>query len=551
MKLKVNWNKRIFIFAIILALFRTGSMLFYMNDLKYSDSALGIEMICGITVLRFIFYLVLFYEGMMWIDRKISSVNVPQTTQNTPNNSSKILLKDYMVYAIAWMIPLLIKYPGAIQWDTWALFEEFRTGNITTFHSVFYMVIMGNLVGVFESLGYPNFGLYLFVFLHYLVYVLIFGYSVNVLRKIGASDKSVFIYRLITIFNPYIMGYIGVAIKDTVFALYIMGVCILMAEYYWTVNNQAEGDIFKPYKFVFMATMMVLACLTRKNGIYIFALTFLILLVIYLKKKSDRMIILTYLIAIVAYCVLSFGLNHYYQAAPGSIREAFSLPFQQTARYAKMYDDEVTDEEREAIDGVLSYEKIRERYNPRISDPVKGKYKENKAALPAYFKVWLKQFFKHPMCYVAATWEQNYYMFVPEAEVENIALFQDIDNGYELGEHVIISEQTDMYEDIFSVPDRLKKYQQWIVDWFYELGHLPIVGYVWNLSVSVYALFIIQWIFSNYFSGKDYSLLPMWGSLLSAIAGPAIQGHPRYLFMIMYSIPFFTIYAIVNSKKKA
>ena len=86
------------------------------------------------------------------------------------------------------------------------------------------------------------------------------------------------------------MGYIGVAIKDTVFALYIMGVCILMAEYYWTVNNQAEGDIFKPYKFVFMATMMVLACLTRKNGIYIFALTFLILLVIYLKKKLARRI---------------------------------------------------------------------------------------------------------------------------------------------------------------------------------------------------------------------------------------------------------------------
>ena len=28
-------------------------------------------------------------------------------------------------------------------------------------------------------------------------------------------------------------------------------------------------------------------------------------------------------------------------------------------------------------------------------------------------RVWLKEFFRHPLCYVEATWNQNYYVFAP------------------------------------------------------------------------------------------------------------------------------------------
>ena len=42
----------------------------------------------------------------------------------------------------------------------------------------------------------------------------------------------------------------------------------------------------------------------------------------------------------------------------GSIKEALSIPFMQTARYVVAYDSEVTEEERNAINNVLEYDTL-------------------------------------------------------------------------------------------------------------------------------------------------------------------------------------------------
>lgn len=69
-------------------------------------------------------------------------------------------------------------------------------------------------------------------------------------------------------------------------------------------------------------------------------------------------------------------LTRHYNIEPGGIQEALSLPFQQTARYVKEHEEEVTQEEKEAIKGVLAYNKLGKYYNPKISDPVKATYKK-------------------------------------------------------------------------------------------------------------------------------------------------------------------------------
>ena len=72
-------------------------------------------------------------------------------------------------------------------------------------------------------------------------------------------------------------------------------------------------------------------------------------------------------------------LNRHYNIEPGGIQEALSLPFQQTARYVKEHEEEVTQEEKEAIKGVLAYN-------------------------------------KHPVTYIEATMNQNYYLVYPLVE---------------------------------------------------------------------------------------------------------------------------------------
>ncbi len=56
--------------------------------------------------------------------------------------------------------------------------------------------------------------------------------------------------------------------------------------------------------------------------------------------------------------------------------------------------------------------------NPKISDPVKATYKKKATTkdLTAYFKVWVQQGLKHPVTYIEATMNQNYYLVYPLVE---------------------------------------------------------------------------------------------------------------------------------------
>ncbi len=69
--------------------------------------------------------------------------------------------------------------------------------------------------------------------------------------------------------------------------------------------------------------------------------------------------------------VVTFILTAVYDIEKGSIREMLSLPFQQTGRYVLTYSDEVTDQERQAIDKILDYDSLSDGYNPLLADYVK------------------------------------------------------------------------------------------------------------------------------------------------------------------------------------
>ena len=92
-------------------------------------------------------------------------------------------------------------------------------------------------------------------------------------------------------------------------------------------------------------------------------------------------------------------------------QEALSVCFQQTARYVKYHGDEVTGEEEAAIKKVLAYKKLAKKYQPALSDPVKGTYKSEVTStdLKNYFKVWLQMGLK-PIENGHRKWFQNLFV---------------------------------------------------------------------------------------------------------------------------------------------
>ena len=79
--------------------------------------------------------------------------------------------KQYLVFcailAAAWLPHMIIKYPGAMCWDSWQMLTQYRHHTITNFHSPYYSVLIGFSTGLFEKNGHAEYGLYLFAVFHF------------------------------------------------------------------------------------------------------------------------------------------------------------------------------------------------------------------------------------------------------------------------------------------------------------------------------------------------------------------------------------------------
>ena len=132
----------------------------------------------------------------------------------------------------------------------------------------------------------------------------------------------------------------------------------------------------------------------------------------------------------------------------GSIAEALSIPFQQTARYMVYANDDVTDSEEEAIRNVLAYDQLAEIYDPTCSDNVKATFTQYNEGLGDYFKAWFTMGLRHPVIYFDAFINLNYgYLAPTDQNVE-----QDLSNDYndQITAYGIYPTGTDEMIEIFS-----------------------------------------------------------------------------------------------------
>ncbi|MBR7016136.1 MAG: hypothetical protein IKI12_06810 [Lachnospiraceae bacterium] len=492
-----------------------------------------------IVLLRTLVYTAVFFAVLCGADRLLDNRKITSRLFVRDGEKKGTWWEGYAALAAGWLPLLLIKYPAALCWDSWSMIYEYRNKCYTEHQSVYYEVIMGRLIELGKRVGHTNWGLFAFSVLHYVILVAAFGYSLQILRKMNISRKCRWAVTLIYLLNPYIAGYVGVIIKDFPYAVFMLILFLCMVEIY--LDSAAFSR--NPLKLAVLFISVVNIYLIRKNGSYIVFGCAVLLAIRTLRKKLPKRPVVV-MIAALAVSAAVFGmLGTHFHAVKGSVKEALSLPFQQTARYVKVYGDEVTEEEKAAIDAVLPYDELARKYKPRISDPIKNMYKEDGSKLPAYFKVWFRQFLKHPLCYVSATWEQNYYLFVPE--VDNIVLYQDIDTGYELQNVVYMPERWN-YSAIFGTRAGSETLKQWIIQELNLLHRIPGVRLLGNISFWFYLLLFVT-VLSFVRRTDDLLLLALlYFSVLFVLLGPVIQGHPRYMFPVIYAMPVMLLFMIAG-----
>lgn len=436
---------------------------------------------------------------------------------------------------VCWLPNLLLSYPATMCIDVWnQMLQFFGVQKFTTHHPPAHTVLAGLSEKAGQLFGSGNLGLFLYVLLQTLLFALIMAYMLETMRKLAAPVWLRTLTVIVAVVSPYYTQYIGMIIKDTIYSYFIV---LFVIEIVYMIVLKQEYWMKKKH-LLLLGISIIGSVLFRNNGkyvIYPMILLILIMLVIQNRKKAGTKVVLTAFAVLVLSAGAASGLQsamvHHYQIEDGSIKEALSLPFQQTARYVRDHGDEVTKKEKKAIKAVLGYNKLAERYDPKISDPVKATYKEEATMddLKNYFMVWIQQGLKHPVTYIEATMNQNYYLVYPL--VENNTLYDTT-----APEKTAAKELADEL-GIHEIPV-IQKLDKWRTGFNKVLFSLPVFGLLASMAFfNLILIYLCYGAIRKRIPEMVMVLMPLLLSDAIIVLAPVIKGHPRYAFPIIYAMP--------------
>ena len=393
---------------------------------------------------------------------------------------------------------------------------------INTHHSAFYAYVLGSIYKIFSKMGNATLGIFCITFIQVIIQILVLAYTMKLLKKLNTNYVVriviLLLFSLLPIFNINSVG----IYKD----IYFCNLCLLLTDLLIEYLLLRENNLSK---IIWIIIVCFLLTLISNKGLYIVGLISIILLIYNFKDMRYKSIL--FLIPILVYLMYSSILLPALHVTKGSIREALAMPIQQVSRYVVYYGDEVTEEEKASINGILEYDLIDEKYDPHIADPVKNSIFNKdytKAELMSFMRVYVKLFFKHPGVYINSFFNMtagNFDFYKYTGVVYTKTSYWD-------GEIV----QTGQFKNPV-----LAKYTEEVV--LYS-RFVPIVGLLYNLALYVWLLII----FSVYLVIKKLwkfiiPLIPSIVVLLFLFVSP-VNGNRRYVYPIMYCMMILIPYII-------
>ena len=537
--------KRRVTYNIIAIIFSLLMVFGYSYDVVHNASlVLGDISLILFSILKGVGYYVLFYTSIHLLDyviknKEINNIRLPKIFNLFDKHpflfSFIVILICYLPYIIAFY-PVIINYDAANQIkEVMGIHTRYMDSvvllnpnvYITNFNPIIHTFLIGGLFKVGYLLGNVNFGMFLYSIIQVTIVISVFAYSIYYLNKIKVNKLLIFvvlgIYSLVPLFPFYAMT----AVKDVIFSSLVFLYIIKMYDiikYKQTVKD-----------YILFALLILLVILFRNNGIYTIILSLPFLLIFKKEIRIPILIILVFNISM--YVGYNKVLLPSFEIANTSIREVLSVPFQQTARYAKYYGDEISLEDKEIIDKVLGYEDLGERYDPDLSDPVKNKFNKytTDEELKEYFTVWLKYLFKRPVVYIDATINNIYGYFYPNTSAWYI--YSDLN-------HKLPEAGFDYhYNGLSGLRLILTGYGE-------AFPYIPIIGTIANIGMVVWIhILLVGVLIVNKMKKYIVLLLPSLSFILVCMVGPA-NTYFRYILPCVFALPVI-LCILYNELKKS
>lgn len=432
------------------------------------------------------------------------------------------------VVLLCWLPRLALSYPCGMNSD--AIDQTRQVLGLATLnnhHPILGTLLIGAAISLGCMFGSVNAGLFLYVLIQALFGAMVIGYSQKIIRRLCAPRWLRALALGVCALAPVYSCNISVIIKDVP---YTYAALLFLCELARGWLLEEEGYVRRAGCVVRVALAGFILMRFRNNGVFILAPAAL-LAVMRARKSGGRVppvrTALVMLIPFVLSAAFGMGTDKLMEVQPAKVQEALSLPIQQTARFVKEHGDEIPQDERDAIAGVLDYENLAQLYDPMISDPVKATWRADadKEAIARYMGVWMKQFLRDPVCYVKATFIQNALLFDPQTF--NLALFTGDSLTDEL-KQLLNAGMPENIERLSEKEDQLRTF----------LFGLPMA--VQLNTVGFYAIILVgacMISLKRRAKGMGIILTPQIMTIAVMIAGPCIQNQDRYGFPIIYLMP--------------
>lgn len=462
--------------------------------------------------------------------------------------SRKYYIISSLLVLLCWMPYFILFFPGTSGTDTATQIAQFfgqRTWTmgmssvrgediyLSNHFPFFSTVLEGSFVKLGVMMGKAAYGVALYSVLQMIFMAFTFTGVWFYLRWAGLSGRCLKAGLVFTaIFPIYPMNAICM-LKDVSFSVFCLIMTVLLFEI-----MRSRGESLKNRKFcaaLFLTALFVM--LFRSQGVYIMILVAVVVLAVYhryWKQAAATLVVPVLLFQLVWIKLLLPAWN----VAPGGRQEALGILFQQTARCVKEYPDDVTEEEREAIDKVIAYDLLAEKYNPTLTDPVKFTFRQDCSTedILEYLKVWFAMLRRHPGTYVEAVLNNCYGFFYLQQSSSLVYMNYKNKDRWKEGnalrvEAPLLTEQVS--EAIGGVP--------------YFLQKIPVLGIFF--SVGAYSWVVIFFFINTLRKRKYFYLIPGMVMILSTgifLICPA-NGNFRYVMPLMFAAPFLFGMCILQS----
>lgn len=320
-------------------------------------------------------------------------------------------IKCFFFLLLCWLPYILINLPGSLPYDGYRqLNMALGIQKMTNHHPYLVSIFLGKLYMLGQRVD-DNFGILLIVLFNASLSAGVYTYIVKRIKLWGFKKQ---IYLSVLLFYgilPMWGSFVQAVIKDTI---YFPLFCLYFVAYIDLFGKIKDKQVLKSSMLIRYVIVSVLLMCARNNGFYIiFPATLMFLLI------SGKKYIRSLIVILLALFSFNWGYHNVLlpinDVQPGGIQEMMSVPFQQTARFVKYYGNELSETDKEAIDHILDYNLLAEKYNPDKSDPVKDTIRKEitKTEWKSYINVYFKMLKKHPGVCIQATLNNVYGYFYP------------------------------------------------------------------------------------------------------------------------------------------